>query len=211
MIVLWQTNISDRAMDEYRHVWTRFAAAHGEPVMVLPHTEFNERREFASINHKNGRMVAFIKPSFIPSPAFFDELDYLWEAGVHIIVPQSYKAIFNPGEDRPYKWTSTGTSHEYVIFQLAGQEELIVPPTLNWKYLENKQLDAIYRVPQNYYGDVVRGASLRSNLGEVVPGAFGPAGLRAMGHVVTGGQRWYTQNKQRSLWKAGVEAWAIYT
>jgi hypothetical protein len=212
MIVLWQTpNISDRMMCVYRHIWTKFAARHGELVICLPYKKANEERELSTITHKNGRVVAFIQPSFIPAASFFEELDLMWEDEFYAAAPKAYRAVFNPGESRPFKFIETGVARDFLIFQLGGQNKFIPPASDVWKWVETTTSSRLLLTDMRYFGDIDRGASLRCNLGEVVPGAFERQALTVMGDVVTGGQRWYTQKRQRDLWGAGVEAWRLWT
>ena len=211
MIVVWEIGIPSARAIEYRHLWTRMAAKHGEMVFSLPYSRFNEQREFNRVNHLNQQRAVFVKPNVIPFPSFFDELDYLREQDQLVVTIPKYTATFELGNDQPIKWEPDGLSQDLVVFQIAGQSNFMLPETRDvWKWLEKSRDGRIYRLPSNYCGSVDRGASVRNNLCEMIYAPFSSGSRTTLGKMITGGQKWYSRDKQFKLWDAGMSGWNIW-
>ena len=206
--ILTPKGADKRILSPYRSVITHFAKQHGEDVCTIDETEANYKRIFSAVNFTNGRTLLF-HPSFIPSTSFFDELDYLWDQGVYIVVPRKYKGMFNPTEDRPYRLEDDGISRDFALLQLIGQKEFKAPNEFYWKYLESPRKE-IYQIESRFMGDRKSGFSMRSFLGETIPGVFGDGTLTLLGRDLLDNRVYANKATQKKLWRAAIEALSIW-
>jgi len=168
-------------------------------------TRDNEKRLLEDANRTNGRLI-IVRPEFIPSPTFFQELDYMREQGILIVLLKKSRMYFNPGESQPYRQIDDGLDKSLMVFQLAGQTKFTVPHKINEQWLEKKRAMFITRLEQGFLGDSHCGVSTRSQLGEVVPGVAGTGAIVEMGCFDIGGTRIFPRASQLKLWRAAVEA-----
>jgi len=172
-------------------------------------TRDNEKRLLEDANRTNGRLI-IVRPEFIPSPTFFQELDYMREQGILIVLLKKSRMYFNPGESQPYRQIDDGLDKSLMVFQLAGQTRHTVPPKITEEWLEKKRAMYILRLAQGFLGGSDVGASTRSQLGEVIPGVSGTGSVVKMGCFDVGGDLLYSRDTQVRLWMASVEAMATW-
>jgi len=194
---------------EYKEIINNLARKVGEEVCVLRDTPGNISKLFEGVNYANGRTIIF-RPSFIPSPSFFEEIDYLYEQDVHVVVPSAYTATFNPEEDVPYEMYETGVSHDFIVFQLMGQKEFVIPRGFHWGYLENVNNSRVYRLESRYCGNFKNGFSLRSSLGDIIPGIRRHTKNVFLGKDAVGGDAVTDRVVQKRLARAAIEALRIW-
>ena len=193
----------------YKDVIRQFARIGGEEVSVLPDTPAVITQLFRDVNYTNGRLI-IMRPSFIPSPSFFEELDYFYNQGVHIIVPRAYQAVFNPGEDTPYRMDEQGICKDFVVFQLMGQKSFVLPQDFHWEYLENVKRNSIYRIESRYSGSFETGFSLRSTLGDIIPGVTKGGSIVFLGRDDLNRDTIIERGIQRKLVNAAEKALSIW-
>lgn len=192
------------------HCWFREAGDHGEALTTPDLTSDNLDRYWDLVNGQNGPRVVWATPNFIPSPAFWDELDYYKGEEFHLVCLRNYEAAFHPGADTPCKWEPDGTvSSALVVFQLAGQSRLRLPSARHtdiWRWLARKSSAGILRLGQTYAGLPDAGPMARSNLGTLMANCWdGSHGT--FGRVITGDGRWYSKDAMHTHWEERVAAW----
>jgi len=201
--------LTNNKSTEYKDVIRKLAHSVGEEVCVLEDTPQNVTRLFDGANYVNGRTI-LLRPTFIPLPSFFDELDYYYNQGVFVITPQAYRAVFNPGETTPYKMAPHGIGHDFAVIQVMGQSNYILPRGAHWDYLEKKECNAIYRIESRFYGDFEQGVSIRSSLGDIIPGTGKGGQITFLGRDGIGGDTTVCRNTQKRLARAAIEALRIW-
>jgi len=202
--------LTNNKVNEYKEVIRDFARKNGEEVCVMADTPENLTRIFASVNYTNGRCI-IIRPSFIPSPGFFEELDYLWEQKIHVIVPQAYRAVFNPGETSPCRLDLLKEiAQDLIVFQLMGQKKFILPRSFHLDYLKNEQRDCIYRIESRCFGSTDKGISFRNTLGDILPGITKNRSHTFLGSDAINRDRYAIKTTQKRLWRAVIESLRIW-
>lgn len=210
MIVLMNPpEVGNGRVGRLRDAWTGFARKHGETVMICSFTPENERRILGGANRTNDRLIV-VRPGFIPTPTFFQQLDYFRENEIYTVLLNRQRMYFNPGQDQPYKYITEGIDKSAMIFQLAGQTKFIVPEKISDRWLMEKRDRRILRLDQTFMGDSEKGASTGSEIGEVIPGIDKQSSLVNMGCFCVGGDLHYPKNVQMNLWDAAVEALSIW-
>lgn len=210
MIVLMNPpEVGDGRIGRLKDAWTGFARKHGETVMLCAGTPDNERRILDGVNRTNDRLI-LVRPSFIPAPGFFKELDYLRENGILVVLMRRQRMYFNPGESHPYKYIPANLDKSAMVFQLAGQDKFTLPPRVSDRWLHEKKHPAILRMDQKFMGDSECGASMRSDIGEIIPGIDKQSPVVKMGCFCVGGDLHYPKGTQMKLWDAAVEAMSIW-
>jgi len=112
MILLWRPrSIATSTWRRYSRLWFRFAASTGEAVQTRDISAQALRQEWDRVNITPGRMVAWVKPTFIPTPEFFDELDHYLDEGYRVVAQTLDGQL----------------DQNLLVFQLAGQTELALP------------------------------------------------------------------------------------
>lgn len=177
--------------------------------MVRDISERALSQQWDTVNIAAGRLVAWVRPTFVPAISFFDELDYALAEKFRVVTLQRYDATFQPGQPQPQRWEPRGISKALVVFQLAGQKRLTLPPAARvrnrWKWLAERRRASILAVSQRY----APGPATRSTLGTVLAECWdGNSG--AFGSLVTGDRRWFDKTSLREKWRELVEGWELY-
>lgn len=193
----------------YCHCWDKMGRAWGEPVSVVDDTESAESQLVAKINQIPGRWVVLVRPQFIPSLTFRQELDLYRDEKQLVICLQDYEGVWQLKHEHPCQWEPKGVSRTLAVFQLTGQHKWKVPtravPDI-WKWLGSTPRGNVYRVPQQFAG--MEGCAFTvSKLGTVVLGLWGGTGS---GRLITGDRRFLDPQHQLAAWRAHVEAWEQY-
>ena len=209
IVIMNPPHVGDGRVGRLRDAWTCFARRHGETVMVCALTPQNERRILSGANRTNGRLIV-VRPNFIPSPSFFNELDYHRENGILVTLVYKDHMYFNPGESLPYKYVKKGIDNSVMVFQLSGQDKFTVPENISERWLWEKKSPRILRLRQSFVGDSALGASTRSDIGEIIPGIDKQSPVVNMGCFCVGGNLHYPKEVQMKLWDAAVEAMSIW-
>lgn len=214
MIILWKPQaVPDCDWHRYCHCWKKQAAVAREEVLTRPLTDRDQRQVWDCINELPGRLVAWVRPEFIPLPSFFDELDYLRHENQYIVVQQRYDAVYSPGFNEPTKWTPNGVSRALVVFQFTGQSAFTLPPSARvkdlWGWLARTS-PRIYHTPQRFSGQDGQATS-RSRLGVTVVDPFLGAPYGTAGRIITGGAKPVEVTQQLAHWRDLVNYWELWT
>jgi len=209
IVILNPPQVGNGRVGKLKDAWTGFSRKHGETVMECADTRLNERRILNGANRTHDRLVV-TRPGFIPSPSFFEELDYLREQGIYVVLMKRKKHYFNPGETRPYKSIDDGIFNDVAVFQLGGQDKFLLPENIDFHWLATRRRMEIIRLNSMFLGSSERGGTHGSIIGEVVPGIDGRAQAVHMGCFNMGGDLHYPKSVQMRLWDGGVEAMSIW-
>jgi hypothetical protein len=87
MILIWKPReIARRDFLQYKHCWARLARKWGEEVVSADLTDSEQNSWWDRVNSTPGRFVIWVRPEFVPLPAFSDEVDVYREEGQLIIL-----------------------------------------------------------------------------------------------------------------------------
>lgn len=205
MIVLWRpAGMSDEHHAYWTWCWRKAAEKQRETITQDTWDGSAVMRQWDRVNTTHGRCVIWARPEFIPSPALFDELDYLRREEQLVVTVSRYSAAFVAGYESPVQWVPKGVDGSLVVFQLSGQSEALLPPSHHqdiWEWLSEER-PFVYHTPQRFSGDHGLGAwASRSVLGEIVYSPFSqpPPGAP------------WTHEKQLALWHERMKAWTIWS
>lgn len=197
-------------MGQYKDAWTGFARAHGEEVMLCEDTPANEQRLIQQANYHNGRYV-LVWPQFIPSPVFFQELDYYREQGIYLVKHTKYRYYFNPGDPVPYKQENIGTDRNVLIFQMAGQNKWTVAQNASFRTIEKlKCRRSMSLSSEASFDDISGHFNIRSILGDTLPGVAHNGQVYNIGIGGLYGGATVKRRRQLEIWRAAVEAMSIW-
>lgn len=210
MITVWKpANMFDCDFSQYRHGWTGLAAKMRETVVEKPWRPDEIQRAWDNINVTPGRFVIWVRPEFIPLPAFADELDVYRDENQLIIVQQRYRGVFQLRQKMPSEWTPDGVSPHLVVFQMTGQQKCKLPLFSKceaWKWLSKKR-SWVLPLKQRWL-DLGGAAATRSVLGDTFVSPWEPD---TAGTLVTGDSRWWSPVSQLHAWREQVQAWQKLT
>lgn len=211
MILLWRTDrINDEDFEYLSSCWKIFAEKAHEEVRAAIWNVENVYKAWDAVNRTNGRYTVWARPEFVPHVSMWSELDYLRSRDVLLVSQKKYKCAFAPrlirgGKecwDSPVMWEPDGIDGALVVFQLAGQNYVRLPPGHSvdiWEWIAMEQRCS-YQVPQRYSGSSRRVWTARSILGETVYSPFSetPRGLP------------FTRERQYNTWHEMMDAWCIW-
>lgn len=210
MILLWRpANIFDCDFGQWRHGWTQLAARMKEAVVERPWRPDEIQRAWDRINITPGRYVIWVRPEFIPLPAFADELDVYRNEGQLLITLQKYRGVFELRHKMPCQWEPDGVSPHLVVFQLTGQQDRTLPAFSKievWKWL-TKRRSWVLPLKQRWM-EIGGAAATRSILGDTFVSPWEPD---TAGTLVTGASRWWSPPAQLHAWREQVQAWIRLT
>lgn len=187
----------------WAHCWRAFGEKQSEQITVLPWNAYEVARAWDLINETHGRYVIWARPEFVPCVSMFEELDYLHKQGVLVVSQFQYKCAFTQGHDTPVLWRERGIDGALVVFQLAGQDKIVLPSARSediWRWL-GEERKCCYQVPQRYSGGNRRGVwASRSILGETIYSILTetPPGLP------------FSRARQLEEWKAALLSWQVW-
>ena len=210
MIVVWNTGISNSTIARYAHLWKKMGRRRVEDVIILPYSRQRRDEELRRANSYNRRYVILVRPEFIPSPAFFDELDFLYSQKQYVVIPGTYTGLFEFNTDLPVEWGLKGICDAFIALQLSAQHKFTLPNKYIWEWFKKTNSSSVYKIPSRFVGSRELGAAMRNTLGEIIFNPFNKSNSVSFGKVITGGDKWYSKKTQNKMWENAISGWELW-